>query len=329
MNNRASHRRITALVLAGALVAALAAGAQQPPARGAGGPARGAAMGPPRGGQDNSPDTPGSGAYPAIKEEVASLPDHVVYRPANLAALGTLKLGVVAWGNGGCSDDGASARNHLLELASHGYLVIAAGRIYSGPGAHPAPAEQKPFPRTPMSTLAEAIDWALAENARQGSAYAGRIDPKAIAVAGFSCGGLQAALTAKDPRVATLIMQNTGTYDGERATMPGLKIPKSTVKTFHTPVLYILGGPTDVAYENGMEDFRLIDHVPVAVANLPVGHGGTYHEPNGGAAAQVALAWLNWQLRGDAKGAAWFVGQDCRLCKDANWTLEKKNLPAR
>jgi dienelactone hydrolase len=329
MINRATSRSITATILAGALLAALAATAQQPPPRGAGGPARGAVMGPPRAGQNDAPDTPGTGAYPAMKEEVASLPDHVVYRPANPGAMGNLKLGVVAWGNGGCSDDGASARNHLLELASHGYLVIAAGRIYSGPGAHPAPAEAKPFPRTPLTTLTEAIDWALAENARQGSPLAGRIDPRAIAVAGFSCGGLQAALTAKDPRVATLIMQNTGTYDGERATMPGLKVPKSTVKSFHTPVLYILGGPTDVAYENGMDDFRLIDHVPVAVANLPVGHGGTYNEPNGGAAAQVARAWLDWQLRGDAKGAAWFVGESCGLCKDAKWTLQKKNLPAR
>jgi hypothetical protein len=39
--------------------------------------------------------------------------------------------------------------------------------------------------------------------------------------------------------------------------------------------------------------------VPVAVANLPVGHGGTFLEPNGGAAASVAVSWLDWQLRGD------------------------------
>ncbi len=286
-------------------------------------------MGPPGAAQNDGPDTPGTGAYPAMKEEVASLPDHVVYRPANVAALGSLKLGVVAWGNGGCSDDAASTRNHLLELASHGYLVIASGRIYSGPGAHPAPAEPKPFPRTPTVALTQAIDWALAENKRQGSPYFGRIDPQAIAVSGFSCGGLQAALVANDPRVATLIMQNTGTYDGERATMPGLKVPKSTLKSYHTPVLYILGGPTDVAYENGMEDFRLIDHVPVAVANLPVGHGGTYHEPNGGAAAQVAVAWLDWQLRGDARAKAQFVGENCGLCRDDKWTLQRKNFPAR
>jgi hypothetical protein len=38
----------------------------------------------------------------------------------------------VAWSNGRCSDDGASNRFHLLEIASHGYLVIASGRILSG-----------------------------------------------------------------------------------------------------------------------------------------------------------------------------------------------------
>ena len=264
-----------------------------------------------------------------MKEEIPALPRHVVYRPANVPAMGAQKLGVVAWGNGGCSDDAASTRFHLLELASHGYLVIASGRILSGPGALPPVSQQKPFPRTEVSDLTKAIDWALAENTRQGSPYFGRIDPKQVAVSGFSCGGLQAALVANDPRVKTLIMQNTGTYDGERATMPGLKVPKSTVKTFHTPVLYILGGPTDVAYANGMEDFKLIDHVPVAVANLPVGHGGTYSEPNGGAAAQVAVAWLNWQLRGDAKAATRFVGDKCGLCTDARWTFERKNFPSR
>ena len=315
MNVHAAHRAFTATVLAGVLAGALS-----------GAPPLSAQRG---GAQDSRPDTPGTGPYPAMKEEIPALPRHVVYRPANVPAMGAQKLGVVAWGNGGCSDDAASARFHLLELASHGYLVIASGRILSGPGAHAPAAEQKPFPRTETSDLTKAIDWALAENTRQGSPYFGRIDPTQVAVSGFSCGGLQAALVASDPRVKTVIMQNTGTYDGERATMPGLKVPKSTVKTFHTPVLYILGGPTDVAYANGMEDFTLIDHVPVAVANLPVGHGGTYSEPNGGAAAQVAVDWLNWQLRGDAKAAARFVGETCGLCTDSRWTFERKNFPTR
>ena len=57
-----------------------------------------------------------------------------------------------------------------------------------------------------------------------------------------------------------------------------------------------------------MDDFARIAHVPVAVANLPVGHGGTFMEPNGGAAASVAVRWLEWQLGGNARSAKRFVG---------------------
>jgi dienelactone hydrolase len=281
------------------------------------------------------PDSPGTGRFPAMKEEVASLPKHVVYRPRDLAALGNLKLGVVAWGNGGCSDDGASTRFHLLELASHGYLVIANGRILSGPGAPPrdppaqAPANQPRAPRTVAADLTAAIDWALAENQRKGSPYFGRIDPAQVALSGWSCGGLQALAVANDPRVKTVVMQNTGVLnEGPNTTIPGMDLTKDALKNFHTPVIYILGGPQDIAYKNGMDDFQRIANLPVAVANLPVGHGGTYQEPNGGAAAQVAVAWLDWQLRGDPKAARQFVGDDCGLCRDAKWTFERRNFPA-
>jgi hypothetical protein len=286
---------------------------------------------------NNRPDTPGTGPFPAMKEEVATLPAHVVYRPKDLAALGTMKLGVVAWGNGGCSDDGASTRLHLLEIASHGYLVIASGRILSGPGAPPRearpaaqpgqPAQIQP-PRTRASDLTEAIDWALAENARSGSPFFGRIDPALVALSGWSCGGLQALQVAKDPRVKTMVLQNTGVFNEGGSAIPGMDVRKDVLATIHTPTIYILGGPKDIAYANGMDDFARINHVPVAVANLPVGHGGTYFEPNGGAAASVALSWLDWQLRGDRKSAERFVGENCGLCVDAQWTLQRKQFTA-
>jgi hypothetical protein len=280
------------------------------------------------------PDTPGTGRFPAMKEEVASLPRHVVYRPADLAGLGRMKLGVVAWGNGGCSDDGASSRFHLLEIASHGYLVIASGRILSGPGAQarePGPAGtpgQPQAPRTQVSDLTEAVDWALAENQRSGSPYFGRIDPAMIAYSGWSCGGVQALQVAKDPRVKTLVIHNSGVLNNGPTNMTGISVGKEVLQTLHTPVIYIEGGPTDIAYANGMDDFNRVTHVPIVMANLPVGHGGTFSEPNGGAAASVAVSWLDWQLRGDPQSARRFVGEDCGLCKDAPWTVQRKQLPA-
>jgi dienelactone hydrolase len=278
------------------------------------------------------PDTPGTGRFAAMKEEVASLPQHTIYRPQDLGGLGTTKLAVVAWGNGGCSDDAASTRFHLLELASHGYLVIANGRVWSGPGApprepRPAPPQgQLPAPRTQVSDLTDAIDWAVAENGRAGSPYFGRIDPALIAYSGWSCGGVQALQVAKDPRVKTLVLHNTGMPNNGPTNMTGITGGKEVLQTLHTPAIYILGGPTDIAYANGMDDFKRISHVPVAVASLPVGHGGTFNEPNGGAAASVAVSWLNWQLRGDAQSAKRFVGENCGLCKDGQWSFEAKQL---
>ncbi len=327
-----SANRFRAVALA--LAASLALGIADAAAPGTGG-----AVTPPvdpqaaqrRARNDQRADEPGTGPYPAIKEQVAALPRHVVYRPANLAALGTQKLGVVAWGNGACSEDGASSRFHLLQIASHGYLVLALGRIYSGPDAPPPrdrpDPDSPPSGRTLPSDLTDAITWALAENARPGSPFEGRIDPAQVAVSGFSCGGLQALSVAGDPRVKAVVLHNTGVLI-EPTNVPGMDVGKEVLETLHTPVLYILGGEPDIAWENGMDDFRRISKVPVAVASAPVGHGGTFDEPNGGAAARIATAWLDWQLRGDAAAGTMFTGAGCGLCGPGEWTLQWRNVAA-
>lgn len=276
------------------------------------------------------PDTAGTGAYPAIKRTDPALPDHVLYQPADLATLGAKKLGVLVWGNGACSDDGASVRLHLAEIASHGYLVIAAGRVLTGPGAPPRP--QNPPPpgplgiRTTTAQVAAGIDWALAENARRGSPFFGRIDPRLVAVSGHSCGGLQALEIAADPRVHAVIVHNSGVFKDGTNPIRGITIDKAALRRLHTPILYIMGGPSDIAWANGNDDFERIDTVPAMLASLDVGHGGTFQEANGGRVTPVDVAWLEWQLRGDKAAGGWFQGADCRLCIDPAWTLRKKRI---
>lgn len=276
------------------------------------------------------PDTPGTGSFPALKETDPGLPGQVIYRPADLSALGDTRLGIYAFGNGACTDDAAHTRLHLLEVASHGYLVIVPGSIYTGPGAIARPVNLPTAgPDAVLTThqqLGEAITWALAENARTESAYYGLIDPGAIAVSGFSCGGLQALFNAADPRVNTVVMMNSGLFPEGPTTMAGMTGDKSLLDTLHTSILYVLGGETDIAYAAGMDDFARIDHVPVAVANIEKGHGGTYWEPEGGAAAQVVVKWLNWQLRGDAEAGRLFTGENCGLCRDPAWSVQAKGL---
>ena len=94
-----------------------------------------------------------------------------------------------------------------------------------------------------------------------------------------------------------------------------MDVPKSALQALHTPVIYVQGGPTDIAYANGRDDFARIDHVPAVMVDLlGKGHGGTYFEPNGGKAARIVVDWLEWQLRDDAGAARSFVGANCRLC---------------
>ena len=276
-------------------------------------------------------ETRGSGPFPAVMESDPRLPNHVIYRPADFAKAG--KLGVVVWGNGGCSDDGASARRHLGEIASHGYLVIAPGRILSGPKAvarpvprGPLPDGKLPPPATSSQDVRAGIDWALAENGRAGSPYAGRIDEKQIAVAGHSCGGLQAIELGADSRVRTVLVHNSGVYNDGVQRITGLTVHKDMLKKFHTPVVYILGGEKASEYANGTDDYHRVHHVPIALLNLDVGHGGTFSKPEGGAVAQVAVDWLQWQLRGDQTAARTFVGHNCRLCAGSEWTIKRKRM---
>src|SRR5689334_754188 len=69
----------------------------------------------------------GTGPFSAVMEQDAGLPTHTIYRPKDLGALHGQKLPIIAWGEGGCSNNGAFYKNFLSEIASYGYLAIATG----------------------------------------------------------------------------------------------------------------------------------------------------------------------------------------------------------
>ena len=190
-----------------------------------------------------------------------------------------------------------------------------------------------PFEQSKTESLVKAIDWAIAENARKGSPYYGRIDTTKVAVAGQSCGGLQAIAVGADPRVTTVMVLNSGIIRGGIPTPDGgtrqpagyLPASDADLPKLHTPMLYLIGGEKDQAHRGAEGDFEAIQKVPVFNANTPVGHGGTWRQPGGGAMGKVAIDWLNWRLKGDAEAAKTFNGDPCGLCKDTAWTVKRKN----
>ena len=263
----------------------------------------------------------GTGPYKALMLEDPSLEAHTIFAPQDLSAFGKKNLlPVLVWGNGACTNSPWEHYKFLNEIASHGFLVIATGYI---------PMEEEPY-RGPMSTSAqqiESIDWAIAKNADKGSPYYGRIDVEHIAAAGMSCGGLQTLDNATDPRLTTIMICNSGLFINPGTAVPNMPMPaKERLQEIDVPVIYILGGPEDIAYENGMDDFHRLVKVPAFAANYPVGHGGTYRQEHGGEFTVPALAWLQWQLKGDAEAAKMFQGPDCGLAAREGWTIEKNGL---
>jgi dienelactone hydrolase len=259
----------------------------------------------------------GRGAWPAVAQSRADLRTHTLYRPASLPAE---PLPLLIWGNGGCSDNGLSHDRFLRDIASHGYIVIALGYAWRRPPRNdPAGQEKDP---TDVAQMRQAMTWAANRAEDPADELYGHINIKRIAVAGHSCGGLQAIKISADPRIATSMIFDSGVYNkpGGRSK---IQVSKEELANLHGPIAYFTGGPTDIAHSNAIDDVKRITHVPVFFGWLPVGHGGTFSAPDGGDWAEVAVHWLDWQLKENHAAGAWFVGKDCDLCRNKRWTVER------
>jgi hypothetical protein len=256
------------------------------------------------------------GPHETVVEPAFGSAEHVVYRPSILGALPAReKLPLVVWGNGGCARDSGGFAGFLRTIASHGYVVVTTAAPEGVTG------------RATADDLRKGLDWAFAEAGRDGSPLAGKIDADKVAVLGVSCGGIMTLQLAADPRVDTIGVFNSGvSAAGAPSAIPGN--PTSEIlKTIHGPTLYLDGAEADFMTPVAKANFEAIDHVPIFYGSRDnAGHSATYFHPNGGEFANVTVAWLDWQLKGDETAAKMFRGADCTLCTNPNWETASKNL---
>ena len=260
-------------------------------------------------------DEGGTGTFKAIAARETAMPDFVVYRPKDLlhahARCGALPL--LLFGNGGCSDTSAGYERMLTEVASHGYIVVAIGEMRDS-------LNERAIGQTESSELMRGLEQMLQLNRTKGSEYYHFIDTTKIAAAGHSCGGAQVLCNAADPRLKTYLILNAGMGDMEMAGASRASLPR-----LHAPILYIVGGPSDVAYENAQKDYARISHVPVCLASHPAsGHGGTYGAQYGGDYGRMVLDWLDWHLKGKQEKGKIFLEE--KPAGYDGWELKAKNF---
>lgn len=260
----------------------------------------------------------GTGPHAVVVEtnSDAGIAKGTIFRPAELG--GDEKYPLFVWGEGGCSQNGLSNSAAMAEIASHGYFVIADGT--------PNGTGNITMDRSMLAAMAAPligyIDWALAENEKPCSAYYHSLEPTKIAADGFSCGGLMAQGTITDPRITTWGVTSSGMAGAEQ----------DFYDLIHTPVLFVMGGTSDVAYDGGLEGYEAIAKLDVPVlwfSNENLGHGGDLTASRGGDFTKINLAWLNWWLKGDesASGKAMLVGSKCTYCSDGAWDVRSEHVP--
>lgn len=226
---------------------------------------------------------------------------YTIYQPAELAPDGA-RNPIVGWMSGGNSNP--SAYPMLPHLATHGFVIVASNTA-------PAIGEEIELGQEILA----GIDWILAENDKSGSPYFEKLDATKIASMGYSMGALATTTIAGDPRLTTTVHISGGNMVTER------------IKMLHAPAAFLCGpSGDDIAGAGCVTDFE--------AATTPVfygvfnggGHLGISTAPYAARIQLVVTGWLRWQLMSDASLKPMFVGDQCTVCKDANWTVKQKEL---
>jgi hypothetical protein len=259
-----------------------------------------------------------------VREAAPGLDGYTVYRPAEFKGGANAKLPVVVWSNGGCSASNDSHLYFLAQVAAHGFVVIA----YGAPDVHSSPGGMAEEER-----LKRAIDWAFSPPGKGGPKYFNRLDSKKVATAGHSCGGIDALWTgANDERVKSIVSMNSGCFPS--TSTGGLSGPLAVCRDdlhfLGGPVLFLAGGPTDVAYNNSAENFALVSTVPAVFASQEsAGHSGFFGSAPRTVqlqAVQAVVEWLDGTLNGNTEALTFLVGADPELGQLDGWTVESSGF---
>lgn len=238
------------------------------------------------------------GSNPEVDAQLTTYPAdmdrglYTMFRPAELAE--GKKYPVLTWGNGTCSQP--FLFQELLEhVASHGFIIIASNSRWVSGGVE----------------MLRGLDFVVAENARADSPLYGKVDTKMLGVFGHSQGSMATVTAAADPRVVASVP-----IEGASAT---------EIRNVKGPVFLIAGELDTLVDPSGVKAAFDAATIP-AVYGLSMGQDHLMPGLDPSPILDAVTAWFKIHLAGDDEARKLFYGDDCSLCSDPRWTLERKNL---
>jgi hypothetical protein len=251
--------------------------------------------------------------FPVVREAAYGDNRYTVYRPADPQAVGHT-LPVLVFGNGACAHTDNSEDRQLLSLvASKGFAVVDIG---SADGSPNGLSSGSPVP----SLLTDAITWAQREQSRSGSPLQQHLNLAKVATAGHSCGGLEALVAGEDSRVSAVISLNSGFFADA-----SFGYSRSELGKLHSPVLYMGGGPSDIAYSNTQANYDLTG-VPAVLAVQPqAGHVGFITGGQVTDGMTTAVSFLDMVLNGNQTARSYILDPS-GLAAKSPWSVAKKNF---
>jgi Chlorophyllase enzyme len=240
------------------------------------------------------------GSNPDVDKELTTYPAdmerglYTLFRPEPLEPGKTYP--VLTWGNGTCSHPLLFDEliNHVV---SHGFIVIASNSRWVGDGNG--------------TVMLRGIDFMLSENANKESALYGKIDTKMIGAFGHSQGSMTTAKVGADKRIV--------------ATVPIMGASAADARILNGPTFLIAGEKDTIVTPAGIRDAYSAATVP-AVYGLSMGQDHLMPGVKPEFIWDAVTAWFKIHLAGDQQARGMFYGDQCTLCKDPRWQVQRKNL---
>jgi len=207
---------------------------------------------------------------------------------------------VLTWGNGTLLVPRVYAAL-LSHLASHGFIVVASNSMNTGSGRE----------------MVQGARWVVEQSGDADSVFHGAVDADAVGATGHSQGGGGAINAGADPLVwLTAPLQ------------PWLGFDPGPLAALHGP-MFVVAGELDFIVPAASVT-RLVYEPSEVETVYGTLRGAGHLEPisdNVANIRRVVTAWFRAHLMGDLEAAALFY-DECQLCDDERWFVQRKNLGA-